>query len=261
MQAVDAVVHLAAIVGEPACELDPTATKEVNHRGAVAALDLAAALRVEHFILVSTCSNYGATNVGALVDEESPLDPLTLYARTKVAAELSALESDRRLDPTVLRLGTICGLSGRMRFDLLVNDMARAAALVQPIEVYKPEAWRPYLHVADVGRVVERVLSTEKERIARRVFNVVAENYQKTGLVELVRKHFANAHVAITQAQADNRDYRVSDDRIRRELGFFTTHTVEEAFVEVASAVRAGVFLDPLWPGHSALPLRVPSHG
>jgi nucleoside-diphosphate-sugar epimerase len=261
MRNMHAVVHFAAIVGEPACALDESATQAVNEDAAIMAMDLAERAGVERLLFFSTCSNYGAANAGALLDENAPLDPLSSYARTKVATETSALGRDRSTAATVLRLGTICGLSGRMRFDLLVNDMARAAALAQPIEIYKPLAWRPYLHVADVGRLVEHVLTFDRERVARRVFNVVAENYQKTGLADLVYKHFPEAKITTVEAQPDNRDYRVSDRRIRSELGFATRHTVEDAFVEVAAAVRAGVFVDPLWPGYSALPIEVAVRG
>ena len=149
---------------------------EAAMRNMHAVVHFAERLGVERFLFFSTCSNYGAANAGVLLDENASLDPLSTYARTKVAAEVSALSRDRTTATTVLRLGTICGLSGRMRFDLLVNDMARAASLQQTIEIYKPQAWRPYLHVADVGRVVEHVLTFERSRIARRVFNVVAED-------------------------------------------------------------------------------------
>ena len=261
MRDVDAVIHLAAIVGEPACSVDTTAAVSTNQDAAIAAMTIADRTQVERFVFVSTCSNYGAASVGELVSEDAPLDPLSLYAETKVAAERAALSSERTSTTTVLRLGTICGLSARMRFDLLVNDMARAAALNHEIEVYKPQAWRPYLHVADVGRIMEKLLRAPTEKLRGRVYNVVAENYQKSGLVSLVRKHFPAAKIRIVEAEADNRDYQVSAERVRKELGFQTMHTVEDAFLEVARAVSAGVFVDPLWPGFSALPLKVASHG
>jgi len=251
----DVVVHLAAIVGEPACDLDTVAAKEVNQDAAMAALDIAEALGVRRFLFFSTCSNYGVSDPSLLADEDSELRPLSLYAHTKVEVERYILEHPRRICATVLRLGTICGLSGRMRFDLLVSEMARAAALGESIEIYKPEAWRPFLHVADVGRIVEHVLSCSEDRVARRVFNVVADNYQKRSLIDLVRKYYPRAPITITETRPDNRDYRVSSARVERELGFSTRHTVEEAFVETAQAVSDGVFVDPYWPGHSAIPL------
>jgi nucleoside-diphosphate-sugar epimerase len=258
MRESDAVVHLAAIVGEPACLRDPAGTEEINRDAATAAIEMADSLGVGRFLFFSTCSNYGVQNVESLADEDSPLNPLSLYARTKVEVEQFALAKAGRLGITVLRLGTICGLSGRMRFDLLVNEMARSAVLGQTIEIYRPLAWRPFLHAGDVGRVIEHVLGVAGSRVFGRVFNVVGENYQKTGLAELARKHVPDARIIVTDAQPDNRDYRVSGERIERELGFKTAYSVEDAFVEVARAVADGVFVDPMWPGHSAIPLQVP---
>lgn len=261
MREADAVIHLAAIVGEQACNLDKEAAYTINRAAAIAAMDIADGLGISRFVFISTCSNYGAAGAGAIVDEQSPLDPLSIYAESKVAAEQAALAVNRKAAVTVLRLGTICGLSGRMRFDLLINDMARAAALGHPIEIYKPQAWRPYLHVADVGRIVETVLHAPAHKVRGRVFNVVAENHQKTSLVELVRRHFPKTKIRIIEAAADNRDYRVSAELVRAELGFHAEHTIEEAFLDVARAVRDGVFVDPMWPGFSAVPLEAATSG
>jgi nucleoside-diphosphate-sugar epimerase len=259
MHGCDAVIMLAAVVGEPACNADPASAEQINRDAAIAAIGLAQTLGVKRFIFFSTCSNYGLLDPSQLADEETPLHPLSLYASTKVDVERFALSASGAMTITVLRLGTICGLSGRMRFDLLVNDMARAAALGQTIEIYRPNAWRPFLHVADAGRVVECVLGAPAERVNRRVFNVVGGNYQKAGLADIARKHFPDVRIVVTNSQPDKRDYRVSGERIERELGFKTAHTIEEAFLEVAAAVSDGVFVDPMWPGYCATPLRLQS--
>ncbi len=255
MRGHDAVVHLAAIVGEAACSLDKHLTVAVNRDAAIGALDLAEQLEIKRFVFFSTCSNYGVSDPLSLADEEAPLNPLSLYASTKVDVEREALSRHGACATTVLRLGTICGLSARMRFDLLVSEMARSAALGLPIEVYKPEAWRPYLHIADAGRAVDCILRANSAAVATRVFNVVGDNYQKLGLVQLVQENFPKADVRVTDGQPDNRDYRVSAARIKRELEFEPRHTVKEAFLETASAVRDGLFVDPMWEGHSAIPL------
>jgi len=224
-------------------------------------MSLADRLGLARAVFISTCSNYGLLDPNHLADEDTPLHPLSLYAQTKVDVERFALDFEGSLCATVLRFGTICGLSGRMRFDLLVNDMARAAALDQTIELYRPQAWRPFLNVADAGRAVDHVLRAPVERIRRRVFNVVGENYQKTGLAEVARRHFPSVRIVVTEAQPDNRDYRVSAARIERELGFTPTHTIEGAFVEVADAVGDGVFVDPMWRGYCATRLQLQSAG
>ncbi len=255
MRGHDAVVHLAAIVGEAACSLDPRATVAINRDAAISALDLAEQLEVKRFVFFSTCSNYGVSDPQSLADEDAPLNPLSLYASTKVDVERDALGRRGSCATTVLRLGTICGLSARMRFDLLVSEMARSAALGHPIEVYKPEAWRPYLHIADVGRAVDCIVRANLPAVANRVFNVVGDNYQKLGLVQLVRENFPKANIQVTEGKPDNRDYRVSAARIKRELEFEPRHTVKEAFLETARAVHDGLFVDPMWEGHSAIPL------
>lgn len=255
MEGVEAIVHLAAIVGEPACSLNERATIEINRGAATACLAMAERLGVSRFVFLSTCSNYGVSDPNSLADEASELRPLSLYARTKVDVERECLSHRGRMTTTVLRLGTICGLSARMRFDLLVSEMARAAVRGDPISIYKPAAWRPFLHVADAGRVIDHVLRHETAGVANKVFNVVGGNFQKSDLMAIVHKHFPNARIVVTDAQPDNRDYRVNGERIARETGFSPAHTIEQAFVETAEAVRAGIFSDPMWPGYSALPL------
>jgi len=251
----DAVIHLASIVGEPACSVDEKLARAVNLDASIAAIDLAEAAGVKRFLFFSTCSNYGVASAESLADEDAALNPLSLYAQTKVQVEQAILAHDGAMCATVLRLGTICGLGGRMRFDLLISEMARSAVLGDLIEVYKPHAWRPFLHIRDAARAAETVLTTDPARVGRRVFNIVADNLRKSDLVEMVRRHFPAARIEITDKAPDNRDYRVSGERIRRELGFQTEHSVEDAFLDVATAVRLGVFRDPCWKGHSAIPL------
>lgn len=248
-----AVVHLAAVVGEAACALAEAVAEEINVGGTETALEAARRSGAGRFLLVSTCSNYGISEPGEIADEDAPLRPLGLYAETKVAAERAVLGSGSP-GACVLRFGTLCGLSPRMRFDLLVNELARAAALGEAIRIFAPLAWRPYLHLRDAARAVERCLTAAAGRIDARVFNVVGENLQKRHLVELVRRHVPQLAVQVEERTPDRRDYRVRDERIRRELAFAATRTVEDAFLEIHQAVASGVFRDPGWSGHSAIP-------
>jgi nucleoside-diphosphate-sugar epimerase len=177
---------------------------------------------------------------GELATEDSPLNPLSDYARAKVECEKFVLAESPPPASTVLRFGTICGLSGRMRFDLLVSEMAKKCARGERIEIFSPNAWRPFLHIVDAARAIEQVLRSSSNQTARRVFNVVGENYQKRGLVELARRHFPNVEIVVTDKNPDLRDYRVDGSRITRELGSKPVYTVEEAFCETAEAVIAG---------------------
>lgn len=254
MAGADAVVHLAAIVGEPACSVDDEASWSINVDGAASVLDAATRTGVPRLLFVSTCSNYGLSNPDVIADEDSPLRPLSRYAEAKVAAERLVLHAQGGPVATVLRFGTICGLSARMRFDLLVSEMARAAVHGTTIELYTPDAWRPFLHVRDAARAIAAWAVAPPDMIAGRVYNVVGENYQKRGLAELVRKHFPATPIQITDRAPDLRDYRVSGKRIEQVLGFRTTRTVEDAFVETAAAIAEGCFRNPAWSGHSAVP-------
>jgi nucleoside-diphosphate-sugar epimerase len=252
---VDALVHLAAVVGEPACGMDPDQAWSTNVDGTKVALAAAVEAGTSRFVFVSTCSNYGVAKPGELATEESPLNPLSDYSRAKVACEQHILSSNHPACRTVLRFGTICGISGRMRFDLLVSELAKKCARGERIDIFAPDAWRPFLHIADAGRAIECILTASDKAVAGRVFNVVGENYQKRGLVELARGRFPQMEIAITEKNPDVRDYRVDGSRIGRELGFACAHTVEDAFRETAEAVRQGVFRNPNWAGHSAIPL------
>jgi len=253
---VSAVIHLAAVVGEPACAVDEAEARSINLGGATSVLAAAEAFGVERLVMVSTCSNYGVSDPDVLADEDAPLRPLGVYARSKVDAELAVLGHRGATTVRVLRLGTICGLSPRMRFDLLVNEMARAAVLGDGIRIFAPDAWRPFLHIRDAARVVERSLAVPAEATGGRVFNVVGENYQKKGLANLARHRFPSAPVELTDAVPDARDYRASGARILREWGFEPVSRVEDAFLEIAAAVRSGVFRDPRWDGYAAAPIR-----
>ena len=252
---VDAVVHFAGIVGEAACSIDPKQSWSTNVEGSKTLFGAALTAKTPRLIFISTCSNYGVAKPGELATEDSPLNPLSDYARAKVECEKLLLAGALPTASTVLRLGTICGLSARMRFDLLVSEMAKKCARGEKIDIFSPDAWRPFLHIVDAGRAIDHILQCSSNLTAQRVFNVVGENYQKRGLVELALRHFPSMEVAVTDKNPDLRDYRVDGARIERELGFKPLYTVEDAFCETAEAVRNGVFRDPDWPGHSAVPL------
>jgi nucleoside-diphosphate-sugar epimerase len=254
-QDMDAMVHLAGVVGEAACAADPAYSWSVNHDAIEGVLRAAGDARIERIVFASTCSNYGVAEPNAEADEDAPLNPLSDYAKAKVAAERATLAADGVAVVTVLRLGTICGLAARMRFDLLVNEMARDTALGREIEIYAPAAWRPFLHIGDAAEAIGRVLEAPPTAVNRRVFNVVGENHQKTGLVRIAREVYPELRATVTDRRSDLRDYRVSGERFARALGYRPSRTVADAFRETAAAVEAGWFRDPDWKGHSAVPL------
>ena len=259
LEGVANVVHLAAIVGDPACAREPELARDVNEVASKALYTLANEAGAQRFVFASTCSNYGRMDdPDAYVDETSPLRPVSLYAETKVAVESFLLAADPAgpCAPTCLRFSTVYGLSPRPRFDLTVNEFTRELALGRELVVFGEQFWRPYCHVRDLARSVVVTLEAPREKVAFEVFNVgdTRENYQKGTLVELMRKEIPGARVRFVQKDEDPRDYRVSFAKIERELGFAITRTVPDGIREIRWALEAGLFLDPYDPRYANVP-------
>jgi nucleoside-diphosphate-sugar epimerase len=246
------VVHLAAIVGDPACARDPVLSNEVNVEGTRSLLDGARAAGVERFVFASTCSNYGRMSDPTVpVDEDGELAPVSLYAEQKVGIERMLLEGDPNgLSATCLRFATVYGVAPRMRFDLTVNEFTRELWADRDLEVFGEQFWRPYVHVRDAGRAIATVLHEPSDRVGGRVFNVgrSGENYRKLDLVEEIRKQVDSGRVSFVHRDEDPRDYKVSFDRIRSELGFETLMTVPDGIGEIIESLSAGAFGDPFDP-------------
>jgi nucleoside-diphosphate-sugar epimerase len=250
LDGIDAIVHLAAIVGDPACARQPDLARQTNCNAAIQMHELAREMGVERMVFASTCSNYGRmADPNSYVDENSTLAPVSLYAETKVAVEQKLLsqKSDNTPIVTVLRFATLFGLSPRMRFDLTVNEFAMELMTKRKLVVFGEQFWRPYVHVRDAARAITLVLNEETGKVAGRVFNVgdSTQNYQKKTIVELVRAQIrGDVDIQSIHKQEDPRDYRVSFQRIQQELGFGITATVNDGIREIADAIKMGVFSD-----------------
>lgn len=245
----DAVVHLAAIVGDPACARDPALSHEVNVEGTRALVRDAARLGVRRFVFASTCSNYGRmADPTTPIDETGVLAPVSLYAEQKVEMEKALLGSDGSgFEPVCLRFATIYGVAPRMRFDLTVNEFTRDLWAARRLEVFGEQFWRPYVHVRDAGRAVRIVLDAPSDRVAGAVFNVgrSGENYRKLDLVEAIRKLTDRGEVVFVHRDEDPRDYKVSFEKIRAILAFETEMTVPDGIAEVLDALEQDRFGDP----------------
>jgi len=244
LDGVEAVVHLAAIVGDPACARQPAEAKETNLDGSYQLLEECQRQGISRFLFASTCSNYGKMpDPDGLVDETSTLAPVSLYAETKVEFENAILAIDASsLSTTALRFATIYGVSPRMRFDLTVNEFTKDMLTKKSLTVFGEQFWRPYIHVRDAARAIELVLTSPLEKVRSEVFNVgsTEENYRKIDLVHMIEAHVPEANVQYVRKQEDPRDYRVRFDKIRSALEFQTTRTVEDGIAEVACLVRSG---------------------
>jgi nucleoside-diphosphate-sugar epimerase len=252
LDGVGSVLHLAAIVGDPACSREPALAREVNLDSTRALLDDAETAGVERFVFASTCSNYGKmADSNVLATEESELRPISLYAETKVAAELDVLaRASNGLPTCCLRLATVYGVSPRMRFDLTVNEFTREVALGAELVVYGEQFWRPYVHVRDAARAACLALCAPMESVRGEVFNVGAtdENYRKLDIVELLKERVATASVRFVHKDEDPRDYRVSFEKVREQLGFGTERSVADGIDEVMMLLASGAVGDPYAP-------------
>jgi nucleoside-diphosphate-sugar epimerase len=255
----DGVVHLAAIVGDPACAIDPALSHEVNVAATESLVADATKVGVERLVFASTCSNYGRmTDPTVPITEDGELRPVSLYAEQKVGMEKLILggAAENGLKPTCLRFATVYGVGRRMRFDLTVNEFTRELWADRDLEVFGEQFWRPYIHVRDAGRAVRTVLEAPTEQVGGEVFNAgrSGENYRKLDLVEEIGKQTDRGKVSYVRRDEDPRDYKVSFDKIRAELGFETLMTVPDGIGEIIAALDAESFGDPFDSRYKNIP-------
>ena len=254
----DAVVHLAAIVGDPACALDPERSNDVNVKATQSLLADARAAGVEKLVFASTCSNYGRMDdPNVPITEDGVLAPVSLYAEQKVGMEQAILSDEfSELQPTCLRFATVYGAAPRMRFDLTVNEFTRDLWADRDLEVFGEQFWRPYIHVADAGRAVRTVLEAPREQTAGEVFNAgrSGENYTKQMLVEEIQGQVGRGNISYVKRDEDPRDYKVSFDKIREVLGFETEQTVPDGIAEIAQALDDDRWPEPWGPRYRNIP-------
>ncbi|PZS05142.1 MAG: NAD-dependent dehydratase [Chloroflexi bacterium] len=252
MRDIDAVVHLGAIVGDPACALDEDLTIDVNLMATRMIAEVARGAGVTRFIFASTCSVYGASD--EILDEYSALRPVSLYAQTKIACErILATMATEDFAPTFLRFGTIYGLSGRTRFDLVVNLLTAKAVVDGEITVVGGDQWRPFVHVDDAAESVARALMAPLSLVRNEVFNVGSDDQNFTILQvgELVQSLVPESRLVSWSSDSDRRNYRVSFGKIRSKLGFSPRWTVQRGVSQVIHALESGRVADYRDPLHS----------
>ena len=247
----DGVIHLAAIVGDPACKLNSDLAFKTNWESSKWLIDRSQSAGVSRFIFASTCSNYGKMDdPEAYVDENSKLAPVSLYAELKVKFEKYMLSEMKKIDgfsPTSLRFSTVYGLSRRMRFDLTVNEFTKDLALGKELVIFGEQFWRPYCHVKDFSNAFVTVLNSSNEKVAYNVFNVgdTNENYTKQMLVNEIKKVLPNSKIKYVVKEDDPRDYRVNCDKIKKELGFEISMKVPDGIMEIKRIIQENLIQDP----------------
>ena len=248
----EAVIHLAAIVGFPACQ---SVGRQVAWRYNVEATERvyeqAEALGVKRMILSSTYSNYGLSPDGKPVNEASPLTPQSLYAETKIAAEryLLGQKDGTCCAPLIFRLATLYGISPRTRFDLIINQFVLDAFTKRELLIYQRGYSRSFVHIRDVAQAFILGLTVAEEKIRGQVYNVGSEqgNHTKDEIITFVLKRLPETAVQYKDMTfgGDMRDITVSFEKIRSGLGFDTRYTAEDGVREVLHAIRTGLISNP----------------
>jgi nucleoside-diphosphate-sugar epimerase len=252
VQGCDAVVALAAIVGDPACDLDSDETITTNYDAIPILIDACRNADVERVVYASTCAAYGASP-NLILNEGSRQRTLSLYAETRLRAEEIVIAAKTGLTTVALRLATVFGLSPRMRFDLMVNTMTADAWRSGVVKVLGPDQWRPHLHGRDAARAFLLALDADPALVAGEVFNVGADRHNITigGVAQLVAEEIPGTRVEVVSYEGKTRDYRVSFEKIRHVLGFDAEFDVRYGIREIYAALESGTLGDPRDPKYS----------
>lgn len=224
LKGVEAVVHMAELSNDPVGQLAPHITYEINHQGSVRLAETAKRAGVARFVYMSSCSVYGVAEQ-EFVDEKSPTNPQTAYAECKVLVErdVSAL-ADEQFSPTFMRNATAYGASPRMRFDIVLNNLAGLAWTTKEIRLTSDGTpWRPLVHGLDIARSIIAVLAAPRTAVHAETFNVgtTSHNYTVRQIAEVVAEVFSGCQLTFGPPSADNRSYRVSFEKIRKHLPGF----------------------------------------
>jgi nucleoside-diphosphate-sugar epimerase len=223
LQGVDAVVHMAELSNDPTGQLLPDITYEINHKGSVRLAKLAKEAGVRRFVYMSSCSVYGVAD--GEVTEESPVNPQTIYAicKTLVERDVQAIADDN-FSPSFMRNATAFGASPRMRFDIVLNNLAGFAWTTKEIKMTSDGTpWRPLVHGLDICKAIVCTLEAPRDIVHNQIFNVgdTAFNYQVRDIAEIVAEVFEGCQLSFGDNGSDNRSYRVSFEKINQMLPGF----------------------------------------
>jgi nucleoside-diphosphate-sugar epimerase len=233
---VDVIAHLAGIVGDLPCQAAPKSAYQINFQGTELLATLAKKKNIKTFIFGSTCSTYGIVDTKVAADETMELNPVSLYAETKIDCEklLLSLKSDS-FHPVMLRYGTAYGVSFRTRFDLLINSFVYEALTHDKIVVFAANMWRPYVHVSDAAAIVLEILKIPSETISGEIFNagVTSQNFRKYEIVKMIQEFLPNIEVHFANEIDDKRNYRVDFTKLKQKIGFNPAKTVSDGIREL----------------------------
>ncbi|UTY57080.1 NAD(P)-dependent oxidoreductase [Massilia sp. erpn] len=246
----DAVMHLSGVVGDPACAIDEDFTFSCNYLSTTSLAKICKRAGVKRFVFASSCSVYGKASQ-ELVDERSPTNPLSAYARDKLMceAELQGM-CDDDFSPVMLRLSTLFGWSQRMRFDLVVNLLTAQASNGAPLKIFGGNQWRPFVHVNDAARAFQMALEAPAHLVAGETFNVGSSenNHRIIDVAHRIRDLLPATALNIIPQMADHRDYAVSFEKIQTVLGYRAEVSLEAGVREIMGELANYGQFDPDHP-------------
>lgn len=237
----DTIIHLAAIVGDPACRVNEKLTLKTNLEASQKLFNEAKKNNVKNFVFFSTCSNYGLSKNNKLLKETDDLKPLSTYARTKVKFEKFLLKDKSKTKKIVLRISTLYGVSPRMRFDLTINEFVKKVYLNNKFEIYHADTWRPYLNLTDLSIIMGKILRSKKTIKNSNVFNVgfSDENYTKRHIVDAIKKQLPkNRNFKFVDKDFfDKRNYKVNFSKVKK-FGVIKKVNLENGIKEIITYLK-----------------------
>ena len=247
LEDVDVVLDLAAISNDPAGDLNPEKTYEINHKGRARVAKLSKENGVKRYVLASSASIYGQQS--NIANENSEAKPLTVYSKANRNAEIDNLSlNDENFTVTILRFSSVYGNSARMRFDTAVNCMVLDLFKNKKISVRGKLNKRPFIHIKDVVRAYQSIINAPKEKICGQIFNVGSEeqNFEMGKLAqEIVKASSIDCDIELNDTN-DHRSYFASFQKIRESIGYSTKHTVSEGVIEMYDALTSGKLTDDI---------------
>ena len=240
------VILLAGLVGDPITKKYPKISKKINEDYIIKCIKLCFLKKIKHLIFVSTCSNYGITKSKKMVDEKSKLNPLSLYAKSKIKIEkyLQTKSKKNRIKISILRFATAFGISNRMRFDLTINQFVRELFLKNDLEVYDTGTWRPYCHVKDFARAIHSsIVSKNKELLE--IYNVGSNvnNFTKEQIIKKIKKYIKTGKIQYVNKKSDYRNYKVNFNKMRKKLNFVPKYSVDYGIKEIIKSMKKKKYL------------------
>ena len=241
IKGVDAVIHLASIVGDPAGSINPQVTLESNYFATKILVDICKYNQINRFIFASSCSVYGSIGPEGAIDESSELNPVSLYAETKVKSEQAILNAvDMNFSPTIFRMATLYGVSPRMRFDLVINVLTAKALDEKEITIFGGDQWRPFVDVEDASEAYIKCLETPIEKVRGEIFNIGGDenNYKIIEIGKKIKQIVPEADLKVDENLRDKRNYRVSFKKAQNLLEFIPKKSVEDGIKEIIGAIN-----------------------